>query len=277
MNSTVQETTLSDGSRIFCLSAREAKFSYQQVQEYLKNGLELHEGDIVFDVGANVGIFSLWISRLFNNNITIYSFEPIPTIFEVLRRNALRFNPDNIKLFPYGLSQESKTITFTFFPNATMLSSAYPDLSDQARSKFRELVLRNEKNALPPFLAWLRWVPSFLKPFVLDWVTKSASRGEIVNCKVRSLSEVIREYQIQKIDLLKVDVEKSELPVLLGIESQDWVKIKQVFIEIDDWDLAGDRIVSLLKSQGFEKIILEQEPWLKGSKMFNLYALRSGN
>jgi MFS superfamily sulfate permease-like transporter len=29
------------------------------VQTYIKNGIELHKGDIVFDVGANIGLFIL--------------------------------------------------------------------------------------------------------------------------------------------------------------------------------------------------------------------------
>jgi FkbM family methyltransferase len=274
MSSTVKETTVHDGIRIFCLSEREAKFTYQEVQEYLKNGITLNQGDVVFDVGANIGIFSLWVSQHLNNDVTIYAFEPIPAIFEVLRRNALRFNPNHIKLFPCGLSNESKSLSFTFFPNATMISSAYPDFSEQTRSKFKDLVLRNSKDTFPPFLAWLRWVPAFLRPLMLDQVIKSASKAEQVTCQVKTLSEIIREEHIETIDLLKIDVERSELNVLQGIDPQDWAKIRQIFVEVDDWSASGDEIVTLLKQHGFHNITMEQEPWRKGSKMFTLYALR---
>lgn len=91
---------------------------------------------------------------------------------------------------------------------------------------------------------------------------------------MKTLSEVIREHDIRSIDLLKVDVEKSELDVLLGIADQDWSKIKQVFVEIDDWNHHGEKIISLLKNHGFNGITIEQDPVLMGSKMFNLYALR---
>ncbi len=91
---------------------------------------------------------------------------------------------------------------------------------------------------------------------------------------MRTLSEIVREHDIQRIDLLKVDVEKSELDLLLGIEEQDWPKIKQVFIEVDDWVRQGEKIASLLKKHGLSEITVDQEPLMKGSNMFNLYALR---
>ncbi|CAN0151235.1 unnamed protein product, partial [Ectocarpus sp. 13 AM-2016] len=44
---------------------------------------------------------------------------------------------------------------------------------------------------------------------------------------------------VDKIDLLKIDVEGAELDVLLGIEQQDWPKIKQVVAEVHP---VGDRV-----------------------------------
>lgn len=67
---------------------------------------------------------------------------------------------------------------------------------------------------------------------------------------------------------------KSELDVLLGIEDQDWAKIKQVFVEVDDWNRFGEKIMSLLKKHGLSEVKVDQSPILMGSKMFNLYALR---
>jgi FkbM family methyltransferase len=275
MNYPLKETTLANGSKIVCLSEQEAKFSYQEVQDYFKHGIELHEGDTVVDVGANIGIFTLWVSQFLKNQVTLYAFEPIPSIFEALRQNALRVNPENIHLFPCGLSEESKVMDFTYFPNATMLSSAYPDFSEKTRNQFKQMVLNNSQTALPPFLAWLRWIPSFLKPFVLDQVIRSSlNQAEQVICQIKTLSEVIAEQNIQEIDLLKVDVEKSELQVLLGIQEQDWQKIKQVFVEVHDVNSEKDQIVALLKANGFNQITVEQLPWLQGSKLFSLYALR---
>jgi hypothetical protein len=64
------------------------------------------------------------------------------------------------------------------------------------------------------------------------------------------------------------------LDVLLGIEQQDWQKIKQVVIEIHDVDGRVEKITALLKEHGLSQITVDQEPIFKGSNIFNLYALR---
>jgi hypothetical protein len=64
-------------------------------------------------------------------------------------------------------------------------------------------------------------------------------------------------------------VEKSELDVLLGIEGQDWPKIKQVVVEVHDLEQRVKKITALLKEHGFRKITLEQEPFFEGSNVFS--------
>ncbi|WP_338027188.1 FkbM family methyltransferase [Trichormus azollae] len=83
---------------------------------------------------------------------------------------------------------------------------------------------------------------------------------------------MIPEYQIEQVDLLKVDVEKSELDVLLGIETEDWKKIKLVFVEVHDLDDRLDKISNSLKDQGFANIKVEKEAILNRYNIFSLYA-----
>jgi hypothetical protein len=59
MRTLIPETTLPNGMKIFCLRKEEVSILYEQIQEYFKNGIELYEGDTVFDVGANIGLFTL--------------------------------------------------------------------------------------------------------------------------------------------------------------------------------------------------------------------------
>jgi len=81
---------------------------------------------------------------------------------------------------------------------------------------------------------------------------------------LKTVSEIIHEYDIQQIDILKIDVEKSELDVLLGVDEQDWSKIKQVLVEVHDLDNRVEKITDLLKTYGLQEIIVEQEPVFKG-------------
>jgi FkbM family methyltransferase len=273
MQTLIPETILANGMKIFYLRQEEVPILYEQIQDYFKNGIELHEGDTVFDVGANIGLFTLWTYQLCNKNVSVYAFEPIPAIFEVLHRNAQRFDPEKLRVFPCGLSQESKTMTFAYYPNATALSNAYPEGAKELREQLKGAFLRNLKDA-PAFLRWLRWFPTFLRSLILDQKSEKAFQIELITCQLRTLSNMVREHNVQQIDLLKVDVEKSELDVFLGIEEQDWPKIKQVVVEVHDLDGRVEKIAALLKANGLSKITVEQEPLFKGSNIFSLYALR---
>jgi FkbM family methyltransferase len=273
MQITLPETVLPNGMKVFCIRKKLVPIIYQQIQQYLKNDIELHEGDTVFDIGANIGLFSLYLYQLYPKKISIYAFEPIPAIFEVLHRNAQRFDPEIIKVFCYGLSQESKTLNFGYYPNAPVLSTAYPDGSKEVRDRLKKTTLRNLKN-LPPSFRWISWLPPFLRSLILDRILENAFQVEEVTCQTKTVSEIIREHDIQQIDLLKIDVEKSELDVLLGIEEQDWSKIKQIVVEVHDLDYRVDKITSLLKENRFNKITVEQEQGREGSNIFNIYALQ---
>lgn len=58
----------------------------------------------VLDIGANIGNHSIFLSKIAKN---IFSFEPNPLIYSLLKINTLPFK--NIKIFNYGASD--KTIT----------------------------------------------------------------------------------------------------------------------------------------------------------------------
>jgi FkbM family methyltransferase len=54
-------------------------------QVYTPSGMEIRETDVVVDIGANIGVFSLFAAGKTRN--AIYSFEPFPANFEFLTRN----------------------------------------------------------------------------------------------------------------------------------------------------------------------------------------------
>lgn len=270
---TEQEVILPNGLKIFCLSQKEIPFLYEQVQEYLRNGIELAPGDTVFDVGANIGLFSVWVYDRFQSNLNIYAFEPIPVLYEILKRNAERFDAEKLKVFPFGLSQVRKSVTFGYYPNATSLSTAYPEDSVRERDKLKQVILSNFREG-PSDALRLKWVPPFLRSWLVDRKLKHIFQFNQVSCELRTLSEIIAEQRIEQIDLLKIDVERSELDVLLGIEAEDWSKIKQVVVEVHDLENRVEKVTTLLNNRGFRKVTVEQEPLLKGSDIFNIYAQR---
>ena len=67
------------------LNKNETDYLYREqfeVQAYLKHGIRIHDGDCIFDVGANIGLFALF-AHLQGKDIDIYAFEPNPYVYEI--------------------------------------------------------------------------------------------------------------------------------------------------------------------------------------------------
>jgi amino acid adenylation domain-containing protein len=68
------------------LNKNETDFLYKEIFEvraYLKHGITIQDGDCIFDVGTNIGLFSLF-AHLNGNHVKVYGFEPNPFVFEKL-------------------------------------------------------------------------------------------------------------------------------------------------------------------------------------------------
>lgn len=72
----------------------------------------LREGDIVIDVGANIGFTVLEASKAVGNNGKIYAFEPHPRIFNFLSSNITLNQSSNIQLFNIALGSYTGKISF---------------------------------------------------------------------------------------------------------------------------------------------------------------------
>ena len=212
---------------------------------YLKHGITLNDGAVVFDVGANIGLFTLFARRKCPT-AQIYSFEPLPPNFELLQANVTRHDA-NAQLFNHGLSSNSTIASFTFYPEAAGLSGRTANSAgDKQDTKaivtdwIHNAARENEQDLLPSSQ--------------LDELLNEYLRGETYSCQVKTLSEVIRELGVERIDLLKIDVEGSEFDVLSGLEEEDWRLIKQIAIEVHSRSILK-RITSLLETHGFEFVV----------------------
>jgi hypothetical protein len=113
----------------------------------------------------------------------------------------------------------------------------------------------------------------------LDAFLDQQFRSERHVCQLRMLSDVIREHNVERIDLLKIDVEKAEYDVLLGIRDEDWSKIKQISMEVDT-RANLERITALLARQGYhvavdDLVIVQASAGEPGVYVYMLYATRS--
>jgi FkbM family methyltransferase len=75
----------------------------QETTEFFRN--YLNKGDTVYDIGANIGYFSLEFARLTGKTGKVFCFEPHPEIYRVLESNIKRNNYNNITIFPLACGQ----------------------------------------------------------------------------------------------------------------------------------------------------------------------------
>jgi FkbM family methyltransferase len=125
-----KEYMLPNGMRIAHRNKNETEYLYEEIFEkesYTRNGIEFEEGGCVFDVGANIGMFTLYAREKMNGG-KIYAFEPIREIYEALSINV-REKGEEVKVYRVGLSNKEGKERFTYYPRYTMMSgkSEYAD------------------------------------------------------------------------------------------------------------------------------------------------------
>jgi FkbM family methyltransferase len=70
------------------------------------------EGDVIMEIGANIGSETISFSDVVGETGTVYAFEPYPPNVESLRLNAGRTRHRNITIFPVALSDHEGTDRF---------------------------------------------------------------------------------------------------------------------------------------------------------------------
>jgi FkbM family methyltransferase len=248
----MKKHTLENGETISVIDELTADYVYNEIYKervYLENGIDIKEGDIVFDVGANIGVFSRFISQE-APNLKIFAFEPIPAIFDCLKSNVSDI-PAEIKIYDVGLGEKSGSIEFFYFPKVSADSAAVRVDFDRKVDFYVE----NYKESICKDMPIARIIPKFLRRAVVKAGLKSMYKYEKVTCQIRTISEIIKENNLECIDLMKIDAENYEKQVFNGILDQDWNKIQQLAIEVHTHIKGGENlleeITELLNSKGF--------------------------
>jgi hypothetical protein len=89
----------------------------------------------------------------------------------------------------------------------------------------------------------------------------------------RRLSDVLAQTGVERIDLLKIDVQKAESEVLAGIDDADWPRIGQLAVEVHDLGGRLAEIQELLAGKGY-RVTVEQDPLHAGTPVHFVYAVR---
>ncbi|NEQ97355.1 MAG: amino acid adenylation domain-containing protein, partial [Cyanothece sp. SIO2G6] len=278
------------------LNKNETDYIYREIfelQAYRKHGITVQSGDCIVDVGGNIGLFSLFTAQTCPG-LTIYAFEPNPTVFNILSTNlSLYGDRFNLKAKPFncGLSAETGTAEFTFFPGFSLLSGFYAD-ADTEREVVKNFVKNqgdgngtgngngssngnggtnsHNGNNSSYTVADGETAQAFLDE--ADSILAERFQAETFTAQLRTLSDMIAEEGIEHIDLLKINVEKSEWDVLSGVRTEDWAKIRQLVVEVDVEENLQP-ILDLLQKQGFDTLV-DQDVLLTHTELCYVYAIR---
>jgi len=248
--------TLPNGLEIAHLNTAETAVLFREIftnRCWLPDEVDLSAGDVVVDVGANIGVASLCFD-LEAEDLRIFAFEPAPAAFEALEKNlaGCRGTATATRL---ALGRERGNRTLLYYPSASVMSSLYAD--PVADGELTQAYLRN----------------SGFSTSAAAKLAEGMHEGIEIQCEVWPLSAVIDEEGIARIDYLKIDVERSELDVLLGIRDEHWPLIRQVGAEVHDEHGMLAAIRELLERNGFH-VVVRQDPLLRGTCVHDLFATR---
>ena len=172
---------------------------------------------VIFDVGANEGFYTLGMKEN-NPKLKIVAIEPVPSTFKLLKKNIQSNKLKDVILVNQALTKKKGKITFEMVPEVTFAGAL--DIAMQRRK----------------------------------WLDAKRIKKIIVNST--TLIDLCKKLKIDKIDILKIDVEGSELDILKSSKNF-LLNIKKIVIEWHSKKLK-DECKGFLKKNGF-KLVREEK------------------
>jgi FkbM family methyltransferase len=177
---------------------------------------ELRAGDVLFDVGANVGAYSLVAAKATGGAARVFAFEPAFATFAALCRNVALNHCDGVIVpLPLALSDET-----------TLGEFAYADLASGA--------------SLHAYAGHVHPKTGEFRPVL---------RQPVLGYRV---DDLVRLWSIPVPALVKLDVDGAELAVLRGAgETLRDARVRSLLVEIEPESQDRPAIESLLAERGF--------------------------
>jgi FkbM family methyltransferase len=210
---------LPDGTRITELDHHDTQSLYRDIfidHLYLPHGITLRSDALVLDVGANIGLFSLYVTR-HAPRVRVLAFEPSPDAFAALCDNVAAHGLP-VTCVPWAMGGRNGQQTMTVYPAAAPVSvaGAVPAKTHSLRRIANEC-LRNVSRA----------------GAVADDVASGLMDG-IYELPVAmwSLPEVMATLGDEHVDLLKLTAEGNVLEILSALGAADWQRIDRLVVEL---------------------------------------------
>jgi len=182
--------------------------------EWIENFI--NEGDVLYDVGANVGAYSLVASKFFDGKVQVYAFEPAYLNFTQLCKNtALNGCEGSIVPFQVALSDETGIEIFNLY-------NLFPGGAIHALG---EAIDPNGEAFIP------------------------ASKQPVLSYRT---DDFIRQFQIPVPNHIKIDVDGTEFSVLKGMdETLDDKSVRSMLLELNEGRGHTSEIMAFMTAKGF--------------------------
>jgi len=109
------------------------------LEDYKIKKFEIHSNDVIIDIGAHIGIFTIYASQ-FCNNGKIYSFEPVRENYDLLLNNIKLNHSEQVKPFNLAVSNTNDVVTI-YINDDKAAHSIFP--SSESSIKVKSITLQN--------------------------------------------------------------------------------------------------------------------------------------
>ncbi|MBT0773481.1 FkbM family methyltransferase [Kineosporia sp. J2-2] len=237
----------------------ETEFLHREVWQenaYLRHGLVVPRDAVVVDIGSNIGLFSL-LAGTRAPGARIVAVEPMAETAAAATTTG-RLHGLDLTVVTEAAGDHPGSAELTFYPGNTVMSGRYAEAGEDQEVLHSYLSTDPEAAGLD-----------------LDRLVGERMRGTTRTVPVTTVTELVTRFGLPRIDLLKIDVEKAEWDVLTGVDAATWPAVQQVALEVHDLDDRLNRVLALLRSQGF-LVAHERDPRLVGTPLYTVYARRPG-
>jgi len=197
------------------------------------------QGDTVADIGANIGVYTLFLSKLVGERGHVYSVEPIPVTFSILSNNIKKLRLANVKAFNYAISSQNG-----------LVNMEVPKREAGNEDYYMARIIDADKR------------DASLKQFQI----KSSTLDSLLFARDR------------KIAFLKIDVEGHEVAVLQGaskiIDSHRPAMLMEILDDPEDRLSSAFTIFNMLNKKGYRPYLFDGTKlnlYVSGHKSVNYF------
>lgn len=207
---------------------RKKSFEYQTMELFASL---IKPGDVILDIGANTGLYSIFYSKLVGENGKIFAFEPDTETYQIFLNNLKLNNCINVIPFNFALSDKESEIE--------MVSERTNDANLKSGDAFR-----------------------YIKE-ISDHTSSSTSN----TMKAFRLDDLDQIKKAGKINLIKVDVEGAELLVFAGAKQTLQNHNPAIIFELNGqltrrFDYKPVQVLLFLNELGYSLEEYDSQQWL---------------